>query len=146
MTETTIHSLEELRRVAREVLQMTVFKECAQVIALSGDLGAGKTAFVKELATHLGIPETITSPTFVIMKSYQVLNHPPLKTLTHIDAYRIESDEEMRVLGFLDMIQDCGRLLCIEWPEKIPNLIPSHALKVHIALNADGTRTISYGK
>lgn len=145
MTEKTITTLEELRTVAREVLQLAVLKDCAQVIALSGDLGAGKTAFVKELAKHLAIKDEITSPTFVIMKSYPVMNHPPLRTLTHIDAYRIETDDEMRVLGFEEMLKDCGRLVCIEWPEKIASLIPESAIRVSLTLNPDGTRTIAYG-
>lgn len=144
MTEKMINTLEELRVVARDVLQCAVLKDCAQVIALSGDLGAGKTAFVKELAKHVGIQEEITSPTFVIMKSYPVINHPPLRTLTHIDAYRIEADDEMRVLGFAEMLQDCNRLICIEWPEKIASLVPENAIRVSITLNSDGTRTIAY--
>lgn len=146
METKTITDLTELRSIARDVLQLCNLKICGQVIALSGDLGAGKTAFVKELAQHLGIQHEVTSPTFVIMKSYPVINHPPLKILTHIDAYRIESDDEMRVLGFEELLQDCSRILCIEWPEKIQALIPETAIKVSLAINPDGTRTVSYGR
>ena len=141
-----IRTLEELRDIAREVVSSCVQKENAQVIALTGDLGAGKTAFTKELAKLLGIAHEITSPTFVIMKLYEIPTHPFLKSLIHIDAYRIESDDEMRVLGFSEILSDPTRLVCIEWPEKIENLIPKDAYIVSLTLNLDETRTITYGK
>ena len=146
MQTKTITTIEELAGITREVLSLCRLHEGAQVVTLSGDLGAGKTAFVKELAKQVGIQHEITSPTFVIMKSYPVTNFPPMTTLTHIDAYRIESDDEMRVLGFDALIQTSGTIVCIEWPEKISGLIPSNAIPVTLALNTDGTRTISYGR
>ena len=144
-----ISILKELQGIAEEVLSLCVGKDSAQIIGLSGDLGAGKTAFVKELAKLLNVSHEITSPTFVIMKSYPIPKSSPItqqfKTLSHIDAYRIESDDEMRVLGFAELVKDQTQLVCIEWPEKIQNLIPSHVLTVVITLNNDGTREISYG-
>lgn len=141
-----ITTLDELRDIAREVVTACVQKTNAQVIALTGDLGAGKTAFTKEIAKLLGVSHEITSPTFVIMKSYEIASHPFLKSLIHIDAYRIESDDEMRVLGFSEILSDPTRLVCIEWPEKIENLIPKDAYTVSLTLNLDETRTITYGK
>jgi len=145
MTTKTITTLEELSVTAQEVLNLCTQKEHSRVIALSGDLGAGKTAFVKVLAKHLGVVHEITSPTFVVMKSYPVSGFPPITTLTHVDAYRIESDDEMRVLGFPALLQDSERIVCIEWPEKIHALIPEDAVLVHIELTTKGTRTITYG-
>ncbi len=144
MEKKTITTLAGLGSIAEIVLSLCAENGTAQVIALSGDLGAGKTAFVKELAKILKIPHEVTSPTFVIMKSYKIEAHPFLKTLTHIDAYRIESDEEMRVLGFSELLTDATRLVCIEWPEKIQNLIPQDAIKIALTLNNDGTRVITY--
>ena len=141
-----ITTLEELGDIAKEVLSTCSQKEHAQVITLQGDLGAGKTALTKEFAKLLGITHEITSPTFVIMKSYEIPAHPFLKSLIHIDAYRIESDDEMRVLGFEEILSDPTNLVCIEWPEKIKNLIPKDAYTVSLTLNLEETRTITYGK
>ena len=141
-----ITTLDELASIAQEVVSLCTQNERAQVIALTGDLGAGKTAFTKELARLLGITHEITSPTFVIMKSYEVPAHPFFKKLVHIDAYRIETDDEMRVLGFEEILSDPTNLVCIEWPEKIKNLIPEKAHNVSFILNPDETRTITYGK
>jgi tRNA threonylcarbamoyladenosine biosynthesis protein TsaE len=139
-----ISTLEELHALAAEVIASCGEKNTATVIALRGDLGAGKTAFTKELASLLDIEESITSPTFVIMKSYTIPHHAYFKTLTHIDAYRIESDDEMRVLGFKELLSDPTRLICIEWPEKIESLIPEDAYPISINLH-DTIRTITYG-
>jgi len=140
-----VTTLLELSDIAREVLESCSQKNTAQVLALQGDLGVGKTAFTKELAKLLGIMNEVTSPTFVIMKSYPIANHPFIRTLTHIDAYRIESDDEMRVLGFDAILRDASQLVCIEWPENIESLIPKDALKINFTLNSDGTRDITYG-
>ena len=141
--EKKIQSLEDLGIIAREVLTACALRGEATVIALTGDLGAGKTALVKEFGKILGVREEITSPTFVVMKSYTIPSHPVYTTLTHIDAYRIESDDEMRVLGFAELLKDKMRLICIEWPEKIQNLIPNDTLMVTFVLNNDGTRNIT---
>jgi tRNA threonylcarbamoyladenosine biosynthesis protein TsaE len=140
----TIATIPELKVAASEILARMQVKKSAQCIALKGDLGAGKTAFVKELASVLGIAEDITSPTFVIMKSYPIPAHTFLKTLTHIDAYRIESEDEVRILGLNERMQDPTQIICIEWPEHIPNAIPDDALHVALHIEADHTRTMTY--
>jgi tRNA threonylcarbamoyladenosine biosynthesis protein TsaE len=145
MKTKTIRELSELRAVAEEVLVSLQERSGAQIITLTGDLGAGKTAFTKELAKLLGVEGEITSPTFVIMKSYEISSHPMFKKLTHIDAYRIESDDEMRVLGFEEILNDSSQLVCIEWPEKIEQTIPRDAYPVSLTLNLDETRTLTYG-
>lgn len=142
--ETRIQTLEELHDLAGEVLTPLVPQEGATVIALKGDLGAGKTAFVKAVAKLLGITHEITSPTFVIMKSYEIPAHTFFKTLIHMDAYRIEDEDEMRVLKFGEILSDQSTLVCIEWPEKIQNLIPENAFSIEFMLNQDGTRDITY--
>lgn len=142
----TAKTLPELSRVARDILDSHTPRAGAFVLTLSGELGAGKTAFVKELARHLGVAEEITSPTFVIMRSYPVPLHAPFTTLTHIDAYRIESDDEMRVLGFDEILRDPSRIVCIEWPEKIENLIPTDAYKISLTIEEGDTRSITHGR
>ena len=145
MKTQAIQSIEELSAVAGNILDTITQKDSAQVFALSGDLGAGKTAFVKELAKHLHIAHEITSPTFVIMKSYPIPNHPFLKTLTHIDAYRMEQSDEMRVLGFQELLNDPTQLVCIEWPELIGDLVPKDAYTIALAITDGDNRTITYG-
>lgn len=144
MEERTISSIPELETYAKGVLESLsgLPHEGAVVLALAGDLGAGKTAFVKVLAKELGITEHITSPTFVIMKTYEInpvaRNQKPESTdpgatgfgfrvLTHIDAYRLESAHELEVLGWKELLADPDALIAIEWPEKVPGAIPQNA-------------------
>ena len=110
----------------------------AVVIALKGDLGAGKTTLVQSLAALLGVTETVTSPTYVVMKSYETDGHATITHLIHIDAYRIEDIDEMRVLGFENLLSKKDTIICIEWPEKITPLIPADALTVSIEILASG--------
>lgn len=116
------HSLEETSNFAREWLERLSTNSSqgggAIVTGLSGHLGAGKTAFVKALAKHLGITEEITSPTFVIMKIYPTKNDL-WKNLIHIDAYRLESGKEFNILGFDKLATDKNNLIVVEWPENV---------------------------
>lgn len=120
MKNFTSHSLEETKQIATSWLAQFTDKQSgleeAPVIALSGHLGAGKTAFVKEIARELGITEEITSPTFVIMKIYET-KHPRWHRLVHIDAYRLERGEELEVLGWERLVADPYNLIMFEWPE-----------------------------
>lgn len=145
-TTRVIHAEAELALIVVDVLARLEKKDRAHVIALRGDLGAGKTAFTKAFARTLGITEYVTSPTFVIMKSYAAHEHPWIKTLTHIDAYRVDDDGEMRVLGFESLLSDPERVICIEWPERIHAVIPPDAFYMSIEIGENGERTFTYGK
>ena len=109
----------------------------ATIIGLYGELGSGKTTFIKYLAENFGVKETIQSPTFVIMKSFHLSTCPTLSfrrvfpsfnKLIHIDAYRIEKPEEMLNLGWREIISDPQNLICIEWPERIAKIMPEHIM------------------
>ncbi len=119
----------------------------ATVVGLYGELGSGKTAFMKYLANFFGIKETIQSPTYVIMKTYKTSPPSPLSLtrrggeensrslgsevfqhLIHIDAYRIEKEDEMINLGWQEIISDPKNLICIEWPENISGIMPEHTM------------------
>ena len=139
-----ITTLTELSRIASEILAVCV-REHIHVITLAGDLGAGKTACTKAFATLLGIATEVTSPTFVIMKTYDIREHTTFTRLAHLDAYRIESEDEMRVIKLDELMHDPATLVCIEWPEKIQTLIPHDALSVSFILHTDGSREITYG-
>ncbi len=145
MSTTIVKEEIELEHVARKLLSTLSTVDQAPVVALTGDLGAGKTALTKAIARILGVTEHVTSPTFVIMKSYSLPSEQRFSELTHIDAYRIESDDELRVLGFEELLSLPKRLVVIEWPERIQGQIPPHALHVRIEIGQNGERIITYG-
>jgi len=131
-------SLDDTARIAREWLASLEKKEDeALVVGLSGNLGSGKTAFVKAVAEALGIKEMVTSPTFVIEKIYESkarARHDsaesPWTRLIHIDAYRLESARELEVLNFEDLVEDENNLILIEWPENVKEILPDGALTI----------------
>jgi len=136
-----VNSLEELDSVVDCVYKkLTESNEQTPVLALHGDLGAGKTTFVQKLAKLMNIDEVVTSPTFVVMKKYVAGDSD--RQLIHIDAYRIEEVDEMRVLGFVGLLAEKDTIICIEWAENIAELLPSHTYHLNFAL-ASEARTIT---
>lgn len=115
--------------------------ESAVVLALHGDLGAGKTTFVQTLAKQLGVTETVTSPTFVIMKKYQTTDNR-FSNLIHIDAYRLEKVDELQILGFEAELKIPGTIICIEWAERVSALLPAQTINLNFALDGE-TRTLT---
>ena len=116
----------------------------ATVVALSGDLGAGKTTFVQTVAKHFGIEEQVSSPTFVIEKIYEIA-HGAFARLIHIDAYRLKGAEELEALGWSEIVSDPANLILIEWPERVAELIPASAHRIALTFIDEHTRTIEYG-
>ena len=148
MVTRTIHEVGELGGIATELLAVLAPSDRASVMTLRGDLGAGKTALVKALARTLGINETVTSPTFVIMKSYPIHAHAHFDTLIHIDAYRIEDEDELRVLGFGGILTTPRTLVALEWPERIPETLGAvphgDLLPVTLEIGKTNERIITY--
>ncbi len=138
-----IQTKEDMQKEAALLVLRIAPGKGATVLALSGELGAGKTTFVQGIAKSLGIEESVTSPTFVIMKIYDLLDQK-FKRLVHMDAYRLKGKEHLRVLGWDALISDPGNLICIEWPEKIQDAIPSDAIRVTLRYSGEG-RDITYG-
>ena len=101
-----------------------------EIIALTGNLGAGKTTLVQGIALGLGIEARIISPTFILMRSY---SNPSL-TLYHLDMYRLEDnfDEEVRNLGLKDIWGRPDSVVVIEWAEKIKHLLPQNTRFIDI--------------
>ncbi len=131
-----------LDQFAREVLSL-LKKEVgdgAVVLALSGDLGAGKTTFTQALGRQLGITEDITSPTFTIMKGYETTDET-FAHLIHMDAYRIEDEDELRPLRFTDILATPQTLMCVEWAELIKGALPAAALHLTLSIKDETTRT-----
>ncbi|MEO8638256.1 MAG: tRNA (adenosine(37)-N6)-threonylcarbamoyltransferase complex ATPase subunit type 1 TsaE [Candidatus Taylorbacteria bacterium] len=135
-------SLEELQEVARSILSgIKPRKRGATVFALSGDLGSGKTAFVKIAGKYFGIKETITSPTFLILKSYKLVANS-FKLLHHIDAYRLEKGEELMRLRFGELLNDPKNIIFIEWSEHVANVVPKYAKQISFLFIDELTRQI----
>lgn len=115
----------------------------ATVVALSGNLGAGKTTFVQSAAAALGVVEPVKSPTFILMQVFE-MPQGPFARLVHIDAYRLKSLHELAVLGWQEIVADPANLVFIEWPEQVPGALPEGAQKVTLMGEGD-MRSITYG-
>jgi len=114
----------------------------ATVVRLVGDLGSGKTTFVKAAVKSLGGNETdVTSPTFVIMKSYP-LKRGPWKTLVHIDAYRLDNPKDAEKLALSEVFSNLNNIVLIEWPEKIASYIPQKLTTISFKFIDENTRQI----
>lgn len=132
----------EIGSVAREVITKLPVGNRATVLALSGDLGAGKTTLTKALASEFGVTETVISPTFVLIKFYK-LEGQKWDNLIHIDAYRIEDEKELEPLNWNEIISSPKNLVIIEWPEKIIGQIPKNAVNIAISHENFNKRSIT---
>lgn len=126
----------------------------ATVVGLYGNLGSGKTAFTQCVAEILGVKENLTSPTFVIFKSYKLKTKNPARTesvrsggykfLYHVDAYRLKSGEELRKLGFEELLRDPQNFILIEWADLVADILPSDHVKLQFEFIDEVTRKISF--
>ncbi len=141
-----VSDLNELERHAADFSQKlatTAHKE-ALVVGLSGELGAGKTTFTQAVARTFGIEARITSPTFVIMKIYDIPSHGRFSKFIHIDAYRLQNSNELIHLGFNELIREQGNLIFIEWPERVPEATPKTSIGVEFEVVGEASRMLSY--
>jgi len=104
------------------------------IVALSGEIGSGKTCLVTGIARGLGITETVTSPTYTIVNEY----HGKVR-LYHIDAYRLSGDDDFYNTGVLDLLGP-DVIVLVEWSERIPNSLPSGVISVHIKITGIHSR------
>lgn len=139
----TVLSEEEMAKEAAGFVAGLSPRERATVVAISGELGAGKTTFVKGIAKALGVTEHVTSPTFVILKIYD-LQGQKYDRLIHMDAYRLKGEAHLKVLGWEGFVKDPKNLILVEWPEKIAGAIPEGAVKLSLEYSDEG-RNLIYG-
>jgi tRNA threonylcarbamoyladenosine biosynthesis protein TsaE len=128
-------SVSETIRIGKRIGRLL---KTGDVVALVGELGAGKTQFIKGLATGMGIgnPTYISSPSFTLINEY-----PGKIPFYHIDLFRLEREKEAEELGLEDYFQG-GGITAIEWADKIPSLLPKEMLFIHIAYTGKNTRSI----
>ena len=117
--EYLVNSVEETWALAKEFANEL---KPGDVVCLEGDLGAGKTTFVQGLASALGVPGRVTSPTFCIVQEHQSKD----MLLVHMDLYRLHGEEDVEAIGWEDYLAR-GAIFVIEWPERAGSLIPSQA-------------------
>ena len=150
-------NIKETEKIAKifldKLLKNKKRQKGALIVGLSGDLGAGKTAFTKFVAKHLGIKDRVFSPTYVIMKKYSLplprgsarrARGSEYKFFFHVDAYRLESEKELLNLGWQEIINNEEHLIFIEWPENISKALPSHSKFVFIKHKNDKQRDFKF--
>lgn len=138
--ELKITSLEEIGKVAEEFIRLAMQEDT--VFAFNGQMGAGKTTFIKALCEALGVSEPVTSPTFAIVNEYR--SDETGELIYHFDFYRIKKLEEAYDMGCEDYFYS-GAVCLIEWPELVEDLLPGNTVWVDIKVNDDETRTITWG-
>jgi tRNA threonylcarbamoyladenosine biosynthesis protein TsaE len=124
-------SVEETRAVGRAVAGVLL---AGDLVALAGDLGAGKTAFIQGAAAGLGVTDPVVSPTFTLVREY-----PGRLEVVHIDVYRLERISEVLDLNFEDYLED-GRVVFVEWGDVVQGLLPASRVEVLLTLPSDEDR------
>lgn len=137
--ELQITSLEKIGTVAEDFVRLAMQEDT--VFAFNGQMGAGKTTFIKALCEALGVSETVTSPTFAIVNEYRADETGEL--IYHFDFYRIKKLDEAYDMGCEDYFYS-GAVCFIEWPELVEDLLPGNTVWVDIRVNDDETRTLSW--
>jgi len=132
-------SPEETKKVGQRLASSLVGGE---IICLSGDLGSGKTTFVQGLASALGLKSRLISPTFILVRKYQLQD----RYLYHVDLYRLEDkvDKEVINLGIVDVWGQKENIVIIEWAEKIEEMIPKSAKWIFFTNLGEEERKISF--
>jgi tRNA threonylcarbamoyladenosine biosynthesis protein TsaE len=133
-------SVEETESIAADLARTLAPGAC---VALSGDLGAGKTQFVRGLVRGLGgNPRAVSSPTFVLLNVYE---SPGARlTVYHLDAYRVIGPEDFEAIGFNELL-DQGGVVVVEWPERVEELLPPDRLRVRIEPLGESRRRVELG-
>ncbi|MFZ2310723.1 MAG: tRNA (adenosine(37)-N6)-threonylcarbamoyltransferase complex ATPase subunit type 1 TsaE [Patescibacteria group bacterium] len=131
----TSYSAEETFAIGQKIGESC---EGGEVFLLSGDLGAGKTCLTQGIAAGLGIKGRVNSPTFNIMKVYKI-KKGLVKTLCHIDAYRLKTGQDLINIGFDDYLQK-DSVIVIEWAELVESIWPKDRIKIEIKNFKDGRK------
>ena len=130
-----IFSLEEIEKVAQQIID----QKPPKVLLFDGQMGVGKTTFIKALSKLLGVYESTSSPTFSLVNEYQTSTN---QIVYHFDFYRLNNEEEAYDIGIEEYLYS-GNWCFVEWGEKIPNLIPTDSVVIKIKALPDGKRQLN---
>jgi len=133
-----VNSLSDLDQAAIALLD---FAGTEKIFVFEGDMGAGKTTFIKVIAKALGVKELVSSPTFSIVNEYEGKGN----IFYHFDFYRIKNLQEAYDIGYEEYFFS-GNTCFIEWPEKVEELLPEHYIKVEINMLSENERVLSINK
>ena len=133
----TLANLNSIHDVARQFVEAIGNHT---LVAFYGEMGAGKTTFIKAVCNELGVIDTVNSPTFSIVKDYATADG---RHIYHFDFYRLKSPQEALDFGIEEYFAS-GSLCLMEWPEELGTLLPDDALKVTITVGAADTRNIQF--
>lgn len=128
-------NLQEINLAAEQV----IINSNSKVVLFKGEMGAGKTTLIKEIARILGVLGATSSPTFSLVNEYHINDH---ELLYHFDLYRLESEVEALDFGIEDYLYS-GYWCMIEWPDKIKNLIPEQHTTVTLEVNSNESRLLT---
>ncbi len=143
----------QTKKLGEFFARFAVFKKTkgkAIIIGLEGNLGTGKTTFIQGFAKGIGIKEKVLSPTFVLLKRFQVSpKSEPIKRASfnfqefyHIDCYRIENSKEILSLGFKEIVSNPKSIVVIEWADKIKKIMPKNTIWIKIDFITETKRKI----
>lgn len=133
----TTNSFRETQEVGKDI---GVKLKRGEILALYGDLGSGKTTFVQGLAYGLGIKRRIISPTFVIVRSYEL----GVMSFYHIDLYRIERAVQVEGLGLKEILNNKNNIVAIEWAKRLGDLLPKKRMDINFEYLAEDKRRIVF--
>jgi tRNA threonylcarbamoyladenosine biosynthesis protein TsaE len=131
---TVTYTLADIPQIAKQIIAQNPHK----VVLLFGEMGAGKTTLIKALASNLGVQNATSSPTFSLVNEYHTETNGPLY---HFDVYRIKEESEAYDFG-MDEYLYSGNWCFVEWPEKIPSLIPQEHSTIKIKILSETTREL----
>lgn len=141
MDEIVIENLNMTDELAKKFAKLL---RGGEIILLNGDLGAGKTTFVKSVLKYLGVRDIVTSPTFTIMKKYE----GNLFEIFHLDVYRFESSDEMYGCGLDEILFNLSsnQIMFIEWSDKIKDILPDNCIEIEISLIDQDKRLFKFNR
>lgn len=139
-----MRDLADLENEAAELVStLRPKQDGATLVTLSGDLGSGKTSFTQAAARAFGVVDPVTSPTFVLAKSYD-LSGQAFSRLVHIDAYRLAEGKDLRALDFAHTLEDPRTLVMLEWPEMVADALPKADVAITLRVLDETMREITY--
>lgn len=134
------YKIEEIKDIA---IQIQKNLQPGAVIALKGDLGAGKTTLTSVLIKELGFSDRVQSPTFVILRKYVKTQRQDIVQINHFDLYRITNEEELMELDFEGLIKERKTISIIEWPDIANRFLPQNTVRINLQYVSENERDIN---